>query len=137
MTNISFTLFIAILAVFLSSFVMAAISAGLMAPFLNIHFKLHELFFKLLVCIEDLESFINICKSDHFIFQFSPREFLVSIPAISCGLLSRLISALFLLTRLLGWKYSQSASCRWKFLETSGLKCSLLCRPDKKIPDRH
>ena len=98
MTNISLTLLIAFVAVFLSSFVMAAISAGLTEPFLNRHFSFNKnvkciyLFIKLLVCIQDLESFVNVCKSDHFILELSAGELLVSVPARKCCQLTRLIS---------------------------------------------
>ena len=64
---------------------MAAISAGLMAPFLNTIFsEMYYLLNYLLVCIQDLESFVNVCKSDHFILELSAGELLVSVPARKC-----------------------------------------------------
>ena len=80
----------AFLAVFLSSFVMAAISAGLTKPFLNRHFQFNVnlLFLNLLVCIQQLESFVDVCQSDHFILQFSGGELLVAVPAIKSSQLT-------------------------------------------------
>ena len=70
---------------FLLSFVKAASSAALTEPFLEQNVPLmmnYSRSFNLLVCVQDVKSSVHVSDSNHLVLDLSPRELLVTVPAM-------------------------------------------------------